>query len=113
MDDWLKSLKVGDEVCYTYTAISKRIVMTTVAKITPTGKIRTADGKLFDETGFLKEGHGWNCTYYHLSPITDEIRYEIRCRDLLNQTRRIKFPELTNEQLEEIVKIAELAPQGR
>jgi hypothetical protein len=50
---WLKSLDVGDEVSHTAGKFGlDRIVKTTVKSITPTGKIRTNSGYLFDnETG--------------------------------------------------------------
>jgi hypothetical protein len=105
MDDWLKTLKPGDEVCYEYSPLgNKHYVITTVAKITSAGNIKTADGKLFVKGFYIDSGIGR--TGYHLMPATDEIRSKIRRSKLIARLEKISFYSLTNEQLEAICGIA-------
>jgi len=60
---WVKTLKVGDEVCYTVGGShigsrgDTRVVL--VKKVTPTGMIRVSDGTLFNTRGKANNGTRW------------------------------------------------------
>ena len=109
MDDWLKSLKAGDEVCYTAGgSLSKTYIITKIAKITSAGKIRMDDGRLFNEKGSCRAKYTFE-GYYWLQPYTDEIKQAIRHSKLLDRVESFVrcggLKKLTNEQLEAICGI--------
>lgn len=104
MDDWLKTLKVGDEVCYDTAYISENYVIATVSGITPTGMVRLDNGLLFNKGGFCRDK--MRNFRYHLQPVTDEIREKVRRKELLTLIGKFKFVNLTLAQLEAIAEIA-------
>jgi hypothetical protein len=104
-DDWLKSLKVGDEVCYNRLIVGKDYVITPVEKITLTGKIRTENGLLFDNDGFCRDS-AFGGHYLLLRPVTEEIREGIRRYEIYKKLKCFNWEKLTTEQLEAIAEIA-------
>lgn len=103
--EWLKSLKEGDQVAYDNSRLgTKRYVITTVKKITPKGMIRTDDGYLFNSDGYYRSSDFWEAGL-HLEPVTEEILDSIKRKKLIQEFETIKFNQLTNDQLEKILKI--------
>lgn len=98
---WLDSLKVGDEVCY-YSNWHGHII-TKIAKITPTGQIKTEDRKTF-KNGICRID-SW--TSYSLTPITDEILTELEKKSIAAEMRVIGWLAVPLEKLREIKQILE------
>lgn len=106
---WINSLKVGDEVAFRR-GFGRELVITKVIKITPTGKIRVADTDcLFDERGCAKFDK-W--TYYHLEPVTPEIRAAVKRKRMLQQISATKFHTLSDSKLESIIEIINVDGMG-
>ena len=101
--EWLKSLKIGDEVCYDAGKYgSSFYVITRVDKITPAGKIRTADEILFNLDG---ENSVDKYFPYVLQPVTDEVREAGERRIIIDIIGRVKFDKLETAKLREIINI--------
>ncbi len=60
MNDWMLRLKAGDKVVVASRYGGSKVV--TVAKILPTGRIRTSDGSMFKASGNLATADQWNGT---------------------------------------------------
>jgi hypothetical protein len=72
---WLKSLKAGDLVAVEAASHYAGHTWTkaTIAKITPTGRIKLEDLSQYNTDGELCTGEKWSRTRYTLVPWTDEI----------------------------------------
>lgn len=101
-NEWIKELKVGDKVAIT--SRNGRSI-TTIAKITPTGIIKTEKGSQFNPDGFQRGGDGWGA--YSLQQLTDEVKLEFKKNGLVRKCKEVDFSKLTIEQLEQILNIIE------
>lgn len=107
MEEWLKSLKVGDTVCYRVYSWSGSFWRTAkVKKITPTGMLRLEDDTLVNSNGRLKG------SYAEISPLTAEVAEDIRRQTLTSEVKNLLYKvdklnpnKLSTEELE-IVKAA-------
>ena len=102
--EWLKTLKVGDEVAYNNgnSFTGKNYVIDKIIKITPSGRIKTQTGKEFNNTGEIRGSNGsWFC----LEPVTKEIVDFIERRRLVFKLREVKFEKLSAEQLRAVYEI--------
>ena len=86
----LSDLKVGDEVLYSSGTFNGFEEITTITKITPTGRIRIARNP---EIQFNKYGSemgkfdSWSCRA-RIEPLTEEKREEIRRKKIVQKARR-------------------------
>lgn len=96
---WLDSLKVGDEVCYYNRWSGYKI--TRIEKITPTRQIKTECGLAF-KRGYHRVD-AWNG--YALQPATDEVRNDIRKRHIVFKLSNANWTYFQLEQLEQIYAI--------
>jgi len=109
-NEWLKELKVGDEVVYDDGGhYSKRYNVITVNKITPTGIIKTSDGKSWSNEGGERGSYRdpWRGTI-RLQPYTDEIKEYITRQKAIVYLGHANFEELPTDKLIEITGIIEL-----
>jgi len=97
--EWLKSLKVDDAVAvssrYGY-SISKIVSMTATQITAGSTRYQKKDGQQIG-------GDRWYPS--HLTPITEEIRAEVKHARLLSAVRGVKWETLTTEQIERVVGI--------
>lgn len=100
--EWLASLKVGDEVCYS--SYRSNYTISKVKKITPTGQIVLENGNRFKE-GVYRSGTGAWATLYRLKPVTEEIREKILRTKLINVIGDTNLHGLTLQQLKDIYTI--------
>ena len=97
--EWLKSLKVGDKVAvsdrgYEYTtARVKKITATQI--VTEYVQYRRKDGVEIGATGY-------HCS--RLCQLTDEIRYSIKRRSLINNLSNV-LKDLSYEQIDRIEQV--------
>ncbi len=106
-NEWIKTLKIGDQVCYNNSpSFSKErsYVVTKVKKITPTGRVTLEDDTQFDNTGCK----GSNSSICFLEPITQEIAVYIKRKRMINKVKQMKIDDLTNEQLIQIIDIIKI-----
>jgi hypothetical protein len=92
---WLNSLKVGDEVAVRHKSWSGRAPYTisVITKITPT--------RMFDVEGFTRiknDGGG-------MIPVTDEIRNEVARSKAAYFIKHLDWNKLTTQQLLDVLKI--------
>lgn len=99
-NDWIKELKEGDKV-----VISNRHgkSITTVAKITPKGFIKTEKGFQFNQDGSQRGGDTWNSFY--LRQLTEDVLLEFKKNGLMRKCKEIDFSKLSIEQFEQILEI--------
>ena len=55
-EEWLKSLKVGDEVAYQERFAGRKIIFSRIKKITPTGMFRLENDVLFQKNSYSYYG---------------------------------------------------------
>lgn len=105
MNEWLKTLKVGDKVIVE--SRYKRTI-TTVEKITAAGNIK-ANGILFNSNGMERGGGVWNTTY--LKQATPEVIEEITNQAIIAKAIKLmrETPKITLEQAKNIINL--LNPQ--
>jgi hypothetical protein len=87
---WVKALKAGDTVAaHTYgrCGVEGDYDKRTVARVTPTGRIRLDDNTQFDADGTRRTGGTWGETY-RLVPWTEDIEKYLARRLLAAQVRR-------------------------
>ncbi|MNC34169.1 hypothetical protein D3C81_500940 [compost metagenome] len=97
--EWLKSLKVGDEV--TYSTRFGSDVITKIARITPTGQIRTEDKRVF-RNGYCKIDDWESAGLY---PVTDDVRRRIHERKIYRKVINTKWDHVSIDKLERIADI--------
>ena len=117
---WLKELKEGDKVFIDNN-------LTTVARITPKGRIKVYDtarnheGEMLDfgTQGARTEGSGWHVSYYHLIQYTPEREQAINDRRehsrLFSAMVNAKAKDITLDQLrriDAILREGKPAPEG-
>ena len=100
--EWLKSLRVGDKVCYKYGLYGKDFTFTTVKNITKGGRIRLNCDTLLDLDGKVRRSYGFSIKIY---PITQEVLDSIKKSKMVNKLYRFDFNSLSLEQLEQIYSI--------
>lgn len=102
----LEKLKKGDEVATIHYRSGKMsdIRLTTVKTVTPTGRIKTANGYTFKSDGTEYGVGAWDIPK-DLSLPTDEIRNYLEKEYLVNQIEKIKLDELPINTLREVYKI--------
>lgn len=103
--EWFDSLKVGDEVCYTYRFGG--YTFTKIKNITPTGLVKTESGKTF-KNGRCRHD-SWETLF--LEPVTQEIINNVREAKLKVKLRNFNFNSLKLDHLERINTIIEEEPQ--
>ncbi|MGL6201136.1 MAG: hypothetical protein ACRC3H_19625 [Lachnospiraceae bacterium] len=98
------NVKEGDEVLRC--GISSKSLLT-VKKITPSGNIRTSDGRLFDPYGRLKGGDRWD--FDSLKEYTGEAKEEYIRRSAIGKAHSLMLGcrKISYEQALEIIKILE------
>lgn len=101
-NEWLKGLKVGDEVLYK-PGTWQNYTFDKVVKITPTGIIKTEKGRMFNSTGSLRGSNAMGS--YSLQQPTDKIRRTVEMVILYNDIKNHDFRTLTLEQLRAIHQI--------
>ena len=101
--DWLKSLKVGDKVVYTFRGI---ITVDKVEIITPKGLIRLESGESVDIFGMrvLPSRHD---DIFQIEPLTPEIEEKVSKMAMARKLEKYPFYLLSKEQLERIMEIIE------
>lgn len=102
-NNWLKTLQVGDSFCY-IGRHNKLYISDKIVKVTPKGKIRTEKGLTFKSNGYKEVASTWDDSPC-IEPLTDEILQFNQRQVSLSYLTQFKFDSLTNDQLEEIVKI--------
>lgn len=98
-DEWLKTLKVGDEV--TYSTRWHKDVITKIKKITPTGQIKTKDNKTFKK-GYCRMDSWDGCW---LKPVTDEVRERILLRSIYGKVANTDWAKVSVDKLKRIAAI--------
>ena len=106
--EWLASLKAGDEVAYNSSCFGTHWVVTKIAKITPTGQIKTESGLLFKKGASRVNRWVW-CW---LKPVTDSIRESARKAEIMRHLRTVNFDALPIADLEEIYRIVTAKAEG-
>jgi hypothetical protein len=93
--EWIKALKVGDEVAIDNSTSWHRhnYEIVTVVKITATGRIRTSKGSLYYPNGFVVGQNG-----SELKQITPEILEFIERRKLRYKLDFNKFEKMLNSE---------------
>jgi len=97
--NWLTSLKVGDKVTYRTKWHGDNI--TTIKRITPTGQIKTEDGRTFRD-GYCKID-SWEGVF--LRPLTQEIKERILLRETYQRVVNTNWKKVSPEKLKQIVAI--------
>jgi hypothetical protein len=101
--EWFKNLKIGDTVCYdTGYNENHEYYITSVLKITPTGKVKTSDGMTFNANNSTSISAYKYCS---LNPVNEEVLEYIDKKELLLKLSKINFNMLTLNQLKEIMQI--------
>ncbi|OMF70492.1 hypothetical protein [Paenibacillus glucanolyticus] len=103
-DEWLKTLKVGDEV--TYSTRWHKDVITIIKKITPTGQIKTEDNKTFKK-GYCRLDTWDGCW---LNPVTDEVRERILHRSIY---RKVADTDWAKVSVDKLKRIADILDEGK
>lgn len=106
--EWIQSLQPGEEVVVLKWGYrSSEHIISTVKKITATGRITTENGYTFLPSGeeYGKKRDPWSIAAKLEMP-TQEIRDGIKRKAVLAQVRSAKFEELSLETLEKILKLA-------
>ena len=96
--EWLKSLRVGDEVAIDEGRYGVRWTIKSVKKVTPKGQFRVGH-YLFNQHGACSQG-AWD--HWQIVPVTDEIIEWVRRDRVLSEVRNFSFASLTTDQLEQI-----------
>lgn len=116
-EEWLKSLKPGDEVANMehsyYSRNEKHYRFYKVKNITAKGNIRLTNGVLLDSNGYYRSYKDYGSMKYEIEPITDEILEHERMReeysDLIYEVRcltdKINHMDLTIEELRNLKEI--------
>ena len=102
--DWLKSLKAGDKVAYSFRGI---ITIDKVKKITPKGIIRLESGESADIFGNRMRPNAYGDSF-QIEPLTPEIGEKVVKMAMARKIEKYPFYLLSKEQLEMIVEIIEV-----
>jgi hypothetical protein len=99
---WLNSLKVGDEVAVNY---SKTYLIGKIERITPTRRFRV-EGKscTFDSGGKEMGGDAWG-GWAKMQPVTNEIMDRIARFEAARVIKVFDWSTLTTQQLLDVLKI--------
>ena len=103
---WLRNLKPGDEVCYEYgdiLASKRKIKYVKVERITPSGWIKTTDGKYFYTSGQMRGG----IYYEYLNPVTRKVKELDARRRAANFLNDFDFHQLDAEDLYQVLSIVQ------
>jgi hypothetical protein len=101
---WLNSLKVGDEVAVDQGKFSRKYAILTIEKITPTRRFRLSGvSEVFDNTGREMGAGAWGSD--HMEPITDAIRESAARYAALEHIKKINFSALSTQQLLDVLKV--------
>lgn len=109
----MSEYKVGDELAFYHYAGSGRWDIHAITKITPSGRIRCGYYELNPDLTVRGIGP-WSNGPIRGEPVTDEIRAEIKRRELITMAKnlaRFDWEKLTNEQLKAIFAIIKEASQ--
>jgi hypothetical protein len=98
-EDWLNSLKVGDEVCYS--TRWNGYIITKIAKITPTGQIKTEDGRTF-KGGWCRV-NTWES--YFLREVTEKVRDSILASKLIGHMKSVDWYKVPLDKLKLVYKV--------
>lgn len=106
-DDWLKSLKPGDDVAYNNNryGYNPDYMIVTVVRVTPTGQIVTRDGRGFEKR--WKRGSAKISDFHtaHLIPATEEIKKVISIRTMRRSLSIVKWDIVSDEKVEAVYRI--------
>lgn len=104
--EWLDSLQIGDKVAMDIGSYGySRYSIATITKVTPTRRITTSNGRVFNANGSeYGKGSNWGSGTY-LEPVTNDIRERILRNKLISELKEINFEGLTTEQLLSIQSI--------
>lgn len=99
-NEWLKSLKEGDKVFIeNINSMGSRLILDTVKKITPTGKIRTSNDMLFKNGDY----HAGAWTFYNLVQWTQTLEDELNAlkelKSMIYKIREFDFRKLSFDQV--------------
>ena len=98
--EWIKTLKVGDEVLTEQGGAYGYMAIYVVEKITPTGRIVTSN-RTFNPDGWERgDANVWS--RMRISPVTQEARDKIRRKEIVDSMGNIKWKNLPLEVLETI-----------
>lgn len=103
---WLNSLKVGDEVAVDYGRLKTSYIIGKIVKITPTRRF-TVEGRscTFDSSGReMGSISSWNSREI-LQPVTDKIRDTIARFEAAKVIKVFDWSTLTTQQLLDVLKI--------
>lgn len=100
---WLKSLKPGDEVAYDTGWTVNSWAIDRVAKVTPTGQIRTESGFLFKDGRYRYD----KFRTYYLHPVDNKVKDFLRRTEIKIIIDNTKFSKLSTAALEQILAIIE------
>ena len=114
-EKWLKSLKIGDQVC-TKSCNNINYDFYTIINITKKGKIRLSNNVLLSENGEATSGGTWDFNIYYILPVTEEVKiicqtyesklsFAIKVKDLINDLNNTELMSLTFCQLMMLEKI--------
>jgi hypothetical protein len=105
--DALHCYAVGDELAFRCERLPHYWVIAKIDKITPTGRIKCGQWELNPNLS-IRGYSGW----YGLSkgePVTEDIRNEIKRMKNLSFIRDVKWKELSDQQLSEVVRMVQSA----
>lgn len=106
--DWIKNLKPGDKVAVKWSTIhGESYSVKAVKKITPGGKVRLEDGKLFNANGSrVGEKFDWgNST--SIVPYDQKVKDHFKVNRALSVINETDFKKLGLAKLEKIIEIIE------
>lgn len=107
MGSWVKSLNVGDKMVRSVNNFGSRVVR--VAKILPSGRIKTDDGEIVKENGSLAGGGDWNTTRFE--PYTEAWASRFKRSKMIKQIEATKWGALTDAEMEAAYKIFKSAAE--
>lgn len=96
---------VGDQLAFRCGSDSHFWVIATISKITPTGRIKCGQWEL--DPDLRVRGRSGYSGPYEGEPVTEEIRNEIKRMKNLNFLRDVKWKELSDDQLSQVVHIVQ------
>jgi hypothetical protein len=103
---WLNSLKVGDEVAVDYGRLKTSYIIGKVTKITPTRRFSVSGRNCTFDSGGREMGSisAWNSREM-MQPVTNEIRDRIARFEAARVIKVFDWDTLTTQQLLDVLKI--------
>lgn len=101
-EEWLKSLKVGDTVCYNSASFVRSYTISKIKRITPKRRFILENNARFNDNG-VGNLDIWRQT--QLEKLTEDIKKEIITKKYVNNIKNTNLNKLSYEQLKKINKI--------